>query len=89
MKKIVTTDSLIPTTWDSLKDGDVCYIDNSDIETANPKILGPYRVTEKGYFHITKSLIHCSYYAKEPYHLNRLRTFKPGLREINRLKVLK
>jgi len=82
-------DTLAPVAWDELKDGDICYIDNSDIHTARPPILGPYRVIEPGSLYRTKRLILAEHFAKEPYYRNRLRTFEPGQREINRLKKIK
>jgi len=80
--------SLLPATWDSLQEGDICYIHNLT-NASKPWVAGPFRVIEPGLLYNHKCLIAAAWYAKEPCHVSRQRTFVPDQREMSRLRILK
>jgi len=81
-------DTLTPAIWDELQDGDICYIDNLT-HNSKPWVSGPFRVIEPGAFYSSKCLIAAAWYTKEPYYVNRQRTFIPDQREMDRLRKIK
>jgi len=77
-------DTLTPVSWDELRNGDTCYIDNVT-HNAKPWVSGPFRVVD----HSRKCLIAAAWYAEESSCVNRQRTFIPDQREMHRLRKIK